>query len=184
MTAPRSDQILRQSAYIGELGQRIADQPRALLDLCDTIAGLIGGSNNDGPKPKGSISDPTGAQALTDDQVRRDLNTAHKAIDQAHSAFVTLSNLWQSYVPNPREVERRAKAAATVDEIEACRTHRAAGLFMVAGDRYKGMCRRCGDFRAAHNVDPSPALIRALDSGRRLTPKLIAEKCPEALGAA
>jgi hypothetical protein len=180
---PRPDQILRQTATIAALGERLHRNPNALLELTATMAGLIG-STTPGPRAKNTVSDPTAAQALTHDEVRRDLNRAYQAIDQATAALNILAAHWSTYMPSPKDIERRSKAIALLDELEACRTHRDAGLFMLAGDRYRDMCRRCGDFRHAHGIDPTPDLIRAIDSGRRLTPKLIALHCPDALKSA
>lgn len=185
MTTPRDDQILRHSQRIGALGSRIDQNPHALVDLCWAISGLVGSMGGEkGPKAKGAISDPTASQALTEDMVRRDLRAVHKAIDQADSALAALSTYWTRYMPAAKDIEKRAKAYASLDEIPACRAHRSAGLFMAAGDRYKDMCRRCGDFRHDTGVEPTPELIRALDGGRRLTDRLIAQLCPEAAKSA
>ena len=53
-----------------------------------------------------------------------------------------------------------------------CRLHAAAGSHEPIDDRYRAhkLCRRCGEFRGAHDrSDPSPAILRAWSKGIKPT---------------
>lgn len=58
-----------------------------------------------------------------------------------------------------------------------CRLHAAAGSHEPVDDRYRShrLCRRCGEFRGAHDrSDPSPAILRAWSKGIKPTAAQIA----------
>lgn len=61
---------------------------------------------------------------------------------------------------------------------QGCRLHATVGAHEPTDGRYRaqGLCRRCGDFRAAHDrTDPTPAILRCWAKGIKPTAAQLAE---------
>jgi hypothetical protein len=72
-------------------------------------------------------------------------------------------------------VEFWAPPAASVPS--GCRLHRQAGDHVEISRHFQGLglCRRCGEFRRAYTVDPSPAILRAWSKGQKPTAGQVAD---------
>lgn len=178
MTRPTDAQVHRAAVTIGAIGARLHTNPAALVELVDTMAALVGTTGTRGGiRGKGSISDPTAAAALTDDEVRHTLDRLYRDIDQAATVLGRIAADWTRYMPSAAEARKRADTLADLSiDAECCTVHARAGLHRTR-DRYVDRCRFCGDFRASEGADPPSALLRELDrQGRdRITPTLRAQ---------
>lgn len=176
------EQLWRLAVTIATGAQPLAN-PALITTLDDAISDQQGTTGERGPAPKGTISDPTGnsATATHRDQASRDRDRLHRAVDAMASAMVTVLELNDQYQPSERDLARRKKAIGQVadeNDPDACRAHRAAGKWAARGDRYKGLCDRCGKFNATFNVDPNPKVVEWCDSGRRVTEQVLARLQP------
>lgn len=180
MTDPRPDQLERATHTLADFGTRLDRNRRGLFELADVMTGLIGTMGEGGARGKNTIADPTSGQALTDDDIRRDVRALYRDIDTMHAAAVRISGHWSTYMPSRAEALRRAKAIADLSsDDEVCQSHQRAGIYHGKGDKYRGYCDWCGSWKAAHGVEPAPELVRAKDRGERITDRLIRLHMPE-----
>ena len=176
MTRPPDAQVHRAAVTIGAIGARLHTNPAALVELVDTMAALVGTTGTRGGiRGKGSISDPTAAAALTDDEVRHTLDRLYRDIDLAATSLGRIAAEWTRYMPSAAEARKRADALADLSiDTDSCRSHARAGIHRERGNRWAGLCDWCGSFRSSEGAEPPVGLLQEMDRiGKdRLTPTL------------
>jgi hypothetical protein len=121
--------------------------------------------------------DPTGDAAITGDQAAKDLRRLRFLVDQRVRITMELDALIASY---PTQHQQRADVEPTPGEdwCLACwkdaKYHSPVALHPDGRRRFKGLCRWCGEFKAANGFEPPTWLLHEKHRGQSVTEGMVA----------
>lgn len=155
---------VRRAILDAQHGARSANLEPSRGDRYETIV------TADGPMlVRVPANDPTGEAAIGPDDAGAALRELDRLIGRIDDAFRDLLAIRDEWLPKRGLV--KVDDGPGDDWCRSCwRDHR---YCEPVSDRYAGLCRWCGDWRAANRQDPPVPILRARHAGERITRQMV-----------
>lgn len=115
-------------------------------------------------------NDPTGEASLEPDVATVAATRLDKLLNQADNVMRDLLAMQDEWLPK-QGADKPTEEGPGEDWCRSC--WRDNKHCEPACDRYAGLCRWCGDFRAVHKTDPPMPILRARHRGERITTAMV-----------
>ena len=172
-------------ALVTRLGEALMDADRLHLELPATLhqirwhhtEGIKTDTSPDPDEPPTGHSDPTGNAGIGPDRSAADLRRMRRLIETAIGAIEAATALAAGY---PTQVHPPADVEPTPGEdwCLACwkdaKYHSPVALHPDGRRRFKGLCRWCGEFKAANGFEPPTWLLHEKHRGEHVTEGMVA----------
>lgn len=122
--------------------------------------------------------DPTGDAAISGDRAAKDLRRLRFLVDQRVRITMELDALIASY-PTQHQQSADVEPTPGEDWCLACwkdaKYHSPVALHPDGRRRFKGLCRWCGEFKAANGFEPPTKLLEVKHRGEHVTEGMVIE---------
>lgn len=171
-------------ALVTRFGEALLEADRLQLELAATLHqirwyhadGITVDTSHDDTEPPTGHRDPAGNAGIGPDRSAADLRRMRRHIETAITALEQASALAATY---PTDVHQRPDVEPTPGEdwCLACwkdaKYHSPVALHPDGRRRFKGLCRWCGEFKAANGFEPPTWLLHEKHRGQFVTEGMV-----------